>query len=412
MISASLFSPFLIGTERPPFWLAGVALLMLLSSCSSPRRPPTADDPVLRRYAERAYQPERRHTPEVLHESWVSGDPAAPADIPVMLALPREAGRYPLIVYLPGLGEPAAAGDSWRAAWVEAGYAVLSLQPERFGPAALQGHRAKNADFAALARESYATAALKARLAAVDSVLSELEKRVGRGMPPFDRIDPRLSAVAGYDIGAQTVQVLAGERINGITPPALNNPPKAAILLSPYANETGGGFSRRFGAIDLPIFAATATEDSDSFGVVTSLAARLAPFTYMPDGNKYLLLLSGGPHHVLAGGSLVFVKQSAAGRRESGRGGEGRPGGPGDSTGGSGMPPGGRRGGPGSMGDPAGAAGMSASSVANQARQVIAIQRLSVAFLDAQLKNDPIAAEWLTRDAARWLTPVGELRRK
>ena len=55
---------------------------------------------------------------------------------------------------------------------------------------------------------------------------------------------------------------------------------------------------------------------------------------------------------------------------------------------------------------------MSASSVANQARQVIAIQRLSVAFLDAQLKNDPIAAEWLTRDAARWLTPVGELRRK
>jgi hypothetical protein len=55
---------------------------------------------------------------------------------------------------------------------------------------------------------------------------------------------------------------------------------------------------------------------------------------------------------------------------------------------------------------------MSAFPVANSARQIIAIQRLSVTFLDAQLKQDPIAQEWLGRDAERWLEPVGEWRRK
>ncbi|KXB29603.1 hypothetical protein AT959_16815 [Dechloromonas denitrificans] len=66
---------------------------------------------------------------------------------------------------------------------------------------------------------------------------------------------------------------------------------------------------------------------------------------------------------------------------------------------------------PGVPGGNAGGA-MSVFPVASSARQIIAIQRLSVAFLDAQLKQDPIAREWLARDAGRWLEPVGELRRK
>lgn len=38
-------------------------------------------------------------------------------------------------------------------------------------------------------------------------------------------------------------------------------------------------------------------------------------------------------------------------------------------------------------------------------------QHLSLGFLDAVVKNDPTAVEWLERDAGRWLEPVGELRR-
>ena len=212
MLNASIFSPFLSSADRPPYWVAGFALLVLIYGCSSPRRPPSAEDPALRRYAERAYQPERRFAAETLAENWLSRDPAAPADIPVTLSVPLSVppgssmkvatssaaspatsaanppARYPLIIYLPGLGEAADAGRAWRSAWVEAGYAVLSLQPSRFGPAALQGRYAKNADFTALARENYATAALNERLRAVQSVLFELEKRVDRSTPPFDPV--------------------------------------------------------------------------------------------------------------------------------------------------------------------------------------------------------------------------------
>lgn len=413
MLNASAFSPFLANADRPPLWLVIFALVLLLTGCTSPRRPPTADDPALQRYARQAYQPEQRYVAETLSESWLSSDPAAPGEIPVILTLPRQAGHYPLIVYLPGLGESAEAGQAWRAAWAEAGYAVLSLQLTRFGPAVLQGRYAKNADFTALARENYAKAALGERLNAVRSVLFELERRVDRSMPPFDRIDIGRSVLAGYDLGAQTVQAFAGERVPEITLPPLKYSPKAAILLSPYADTAGGGFAKRFGAIDLPVLAATATEDSDNYGVVTSLAARLAPFSHMPDGEKYLLLLSGGSHRLLAGGPVQSAEELGVGRAGQG----GPDGNDGPAMGGRrGMPPGGGRGGFSGRGGgpdgPPGSGGMSAFTVASSARQVIALQRLSVAFLDAQLKNDPIALEWLERDAGRWLEPVGELRRK
>jgi predicted dienelactone hydrolase len=397
----------------------GFCALLAVAACSTPHRQPSADDPELRRYAERAYQPERRYGAEQSAERWLSADPAAPGEIPVGLSLPREAGRYPLIVYLPGLGESVEAGRLWRSAWVEAGYAVLTLQPERYGAAALQGRYAKSADFTQLARENYGATALGERLRAVQGVLAEVERRIERGAPPYNRIDPERLVLAGYDLGAQTVQALVGEQVPGVTPPPLKHPPRAAILLSPYAN-AAGGLARRFGDIALPVLVATATEDSDSFGVVTSFAARLAPFNYMPSGDKYLLLLSGGSHRVLGGSGQSAPEEGERGSRggPGGRDGNGPSGGGG--PGGGGMPPGGGHGGMGGGmgGGRNGAMGggpggnMSAFPVASNARLGIAVQRVGVAFLDAIVKRDPIALEWLGRDAPRWLEPVGELRSK
>ena len=42
---------------------------------------------------------------------------------------PQDAAVVPVVVYLPGLGQSAAAGATWRAAWASAGYAVLAVQP-------------------------------------------------------------------------------------------------------------------------------------------------------------------------------------------------------------------------------------------------------------------------------------------
>lgn len=44
--------------------------------------------------------------------------------------------------------------------------------------------------------------------------------------------------------------------------------------------------------------------------------------------------------------------------------------------------------------------------------RVAAIQGLTTAFLDAYVKSDPIAREWLARDAVRWIKDAGELHAK
>ena len=45
-------------------------------------------------------------------------------------------------------------------------------------------------------------------------------------------------------------------------------------------------------------------------------------------------------------------------------------------------------------------------------RQIVIIERVSVAFLDATVKDDPVAREWLARDAARWSDPLARIERK
>lgn len=424
------YAPLMPGFGRPQEHVAILLLVMslLLGACSAPRRAPPADDAAVQRYAERAYQPEVRHGFDSFSESWPSGDPAAPAPVPVSLLLPRGSGTHPLIVYLPGLGEPADAGKQWRSAWAEAGYAVLALQLPRF--AQMPGRYAKDADYTALARENYATAALNERLRAVASVLFELKKRVDRREAPYDRIDTAQLVLAGYDLGAQTVQALAGEKVPGVVLPQLPLLPCAAIVISPYAS-AGAGLARRFSDVHLPVLLATASEDSDSFGVVTALSVRTAPFTYMPAGDKYLLLLAGGSHRVLSGDprrggepddAAAPRQADAGGRSRGGPGGGMAPGGAqgspdGGMGGGMGGGMAGGRGGPGGgmgggEGERPGGAGMSRQASADNPRHAVAVQRVSVAFLDAILRRDAIAGEWLARDAGRWLGDLGELRRK
>ena len=40
------------------------------------------------------------------------------------------------------------------------------------------------------------------------------------------------------------------------------------------------------------------------------------------------------------------------------------------------------------------------------------IQSVTTAFLDAYVKNDAIAREWLEKDAARWARNSAEVQRK
>jgi hypothetical protein len=375
------------------------------------------------RFANRGYDTAASTSAYPYGETWQHGDEKISLD----LLLPRGTDSVPLVIYLPGLGEPAEAGESWRKSWAQAGYAVASLQTGR-GASLWSTPAGRNGDFANAAREQFAVKSLAAQIARVDFVLQGIARRAKAGEGVYGRIDIDRFALAGFDLGAQTALAFAGEKHVGMV--GLPNLPglRAVIALSPQAILARGGFAERFGGIRLPTLSITGTEDADPYGLVDSPYTRQAPFKYMPPGSKYLLVIEDGTHQFLAGASRPIVPKDdtnglpvgspiSDGRREPpggmGRGGpgggRGGPGGMGGNMGGPGGDMGGRGGMPGGPPDEAMFRRFAGKGLQHQ---MVIVERVSVAFLDAAVKNDPVAREWLERDAMRWCDPLARLEMK
>ena len=214
--------------------------------------------------------------------------------------------------------------------------------------------------------------------------------------------------------GAQTAAAISGET----APPrkAATEPWKlrATILLSPYADLAAGGLEQRYAAMSLPVLSITGSEDRDSFGAVDTPALHRAPWQYMPAGDKYLLVLEGGTHALLAGSAPGEQKRAADAAAAKPREWPGPAATPlWDSEGGSGSGTSGRRRGnrPDKAG-PGGDSGGDAYSRGLNMQLVGYVQGLSTAFLDATVKGDPVAREWLERNATRWLDDAGVFRIK
>lgn len=390
----------------------GVTAVMLavLAGCSS-HSPPKPDEAMVKQFLGRGYLTDDQFSIATTHAAWRADGES----YDVTLTVPAGSGSFPLVIYLPALGEPRSAGEAWRTAWAQGGYAVLSLQLLAEDGSAWSSDKARSGDFTGLARERYSARAMAARLAALQGVWRELSHRRSRGEAPLDRIDLSRVAIAGYDLGAYTAMIMAGEQLRGFTLPALPIPVRAIVALSPYADFSGVALSRRYEAVRGPVLCVTSDDDWDSVGLVTAPSIRKAPFEYMPPGDKYLLTVSGLPHSVLGGGQAHEGGDDhppAEGRPSEG---SRRP-----QTGGHGGQHFGGHGGHGSGGGAArhdgqehpGAHARPGLSPTARAIGMAAIQGVSTAFLDAYVKQDPIAQEWLDRDARRWLRERGEIRKK
>ena len=394
---------------------------VLLAACGGPggpgatrgRREEDADE--LRRFGQRGYEAAAASSAYPYRDTWLFGD----EEVTINLLVPRGGAPAPLVVYLPGMGESADAGEAWRQAWAQAGYAVAALQTA--GSAALWSSPAsRNADFAPMAREQFGAKALGTRLGVLDFALHGIRRRAVAAEGVYARIDTGRIAVAGFDLGAQTALALAGEKVPGLTVPAAMPPLRAVIALSPHASLAAGGFAARFGGIELPVLAVTGTEDSDPYGLVDSPHTRQAPYRYMPAGGKYQLVLEDAGHDTIGGRPRSDSEQDMPEGREAGdrpsspgggRGGRGGPGGGmGGPGGGMGRPGGG---GPGGMGSGRGGSGQAARGTrGSPRRQAMIVERVTLAFLDAFVKDDPVAREWLARDASRWIDPLARLEAK
>jgi len=386
-----------------------LVLALLLAGCAN--SPPRRQEIAARPHLAPGYMAEQRHAITSTRENWMLGNDT----VEVTLTMPSGDGNFPLVVYLPGLGESAEGGAAWRRPWAEAGYAVLALQPESIARI-LSSAAARSGEFRELAREQFSPRALDRRQALLQKALAEVARRKNSStVTGFSRIDLAHVAIAGFDLGAQTALFAAGEQINGVAPFPAAETLKCVVALSPYADFSGAGFEQRFKPVHVPVLSVTSMDDTDLYGLVTSAAIRRAPFEYMPPGRKYFLSLFSAPHALLSGKETPAEGGDVRGREESSpamNGGGGDAGGSGRS-GKRGRDSGGRSGSRG--GEMPGRAGsgfspaLSAGAWEDQLRYV---QSVTTAYLDAVVKNDPVAQEWLAKDARRWLGEGANLMAK
>jgi len=393
--------------------ICGLAGLVLLAGCAGRGEPPLPDPAEqVRAHLLSAYQPER-HATQARQAIWRIGERSVAIE---WLAPVNEQGQaLPLVIYLPGLGESAEAGETWRNAWAEAGYAVLSMQAAAYDRSMMSSPLALGGNFRELARRSFGERALAERVRLLEAVLEQVRLRADGGDRLFAAIDWQRVALAGFDLGAQT----AAAWLSGTHSPR----PLAAILLSPYVapEQTPASFA----SISVPLLAMTGPQDEDPFNWVTSFRQRQKLWEAVPVVGGYQLTLASATHKTLSGSGVLQAPPALADNAPPGRERERRGGRPSGEPGGSGGPGGDRR--PeGGQGGPGGAGGKGPGGRPERApeamgifrepaqdyRQVAAIQAFSVAFLDARLQRKAAAEDWLQRQAQGWLGDAGRLEER
>lgn len=373
---------------HPRYWLAVAALvgsLGLISGCAGdPPDPQIKFTERVNEHLASAYQPAHNET-----TGWSAIWPLAQQSVDVTWLAPATHARLPLIIYLPGLGEAASGGVVWRSAWAQAGYAVLSVQGHAYDKSIFSSRQALDGDFRGLAGNYYTAAALRDRLSTLQAVLSEVRTRAAKGDTQLAAIDWNQVVVAGFDIGAQTAEALAGALEPGTTS-GVAIEPKAVLLLSPYVD--AGARREMFAQISAPVLSMTGQEDEDPFNWVSSYRQRQVLGESVTAAGSVQLELDKATHKTLSGTDLFSGrgKKTDKGNDASGGTSKGRGHKHGAKSGGGAHGP---------MGEPA-----------PDPKQVAAIQAIGVAFLDSRVKHNAAATQWLQKGAPGWLGNAGNLK--
>lgn len=280
-------------------------------------------------------------------------------------------GPLPVVVYLPGLGQGHEAGQRWAAAWAQAGYAVLTVQPLEADAAAWRSELARRGEFRAVGELHYGDALRADRLAALRALVTALQ---AAPQVAGVALDWQRAAVAGYETGAQTALDF-GTRPGGWQP-------RAVMAISPPPMVAGATPTRAALLI-------TSDTDGDALGLVKHPAERRRAFDTLPPGAGWLLSLPGLSHAALSG----TLAPEGWHTQDQHRGREGSVGGGQQQRGGTGG--GGAGGGQGGPHGPAGGAPRgprSGSATEGAQADLSEALRVSTAFLDAHLRGAAMPA--------------------
>lgn len=377
---------------------------LLISACGGPRPPdPDRIHSDLLSFSTGSEAPLHEfEADELIEQRWTRGS----RGLQISFQSPKGTGPWPLVLYLPGLGQRSSAGPLWREAWVKEGFAVLTVQGEREAHALSHLLPRDRLDLKSLGRPYYTLAELNQRVLDIESAFNTLEDRVRRGEAPFAKAKTEAIAIAGYDLGAQSAQALLGEAIKGGVSPPFRQKIKAGILLSPHVDVAAGRVQQRFKSITAPLLVITGSLDLDPWGI-SSPSVRLAAFQQAGSGHKMLVNLTQATHRQMAGIDPLSDRPEDQELDPEAL----------DQLKGSEMQETVSR-------DQDNATRTASPFVAqNQSlepefkphhagQQLAAIKVISALFLSETLNRDPRAADWLRVTAGRWLGSAGTFQHR
>lgn len=405
-----------------PYFLVSITCLFVVVGClfmPSPPSPEQQAEKIVESIAEGGYTTERIYTVKLIRERWLHDGQI----VEILMLAPEEPGNYPLLIYLPGLGESVDGGIIWRENWAKAGYFVLSIQTGEMGNALKElapllggtppeipdedgglfsdkkpklSDALRTSDLRYLSREFSSLKNLTTRMTHLVWAYDQIRKKIIERRGIYRTADLSRVIVAGYEFGAQSVSAMIGEQYETDLPKPDNFKPIAAIMLSPLVDLSLGKLTSRYQNITIPVLSITSHEDNDPY----AMSSPQALWENVPSSDKFQLLLKYANHQLLSGSHWSSFDKPSEGDKPHmpgempdfnqlnviGGPGGGRP----PMRGG--MPP---------------LSGMSNGK--QDTKQMAAVISVSRAFIDSFAKSDNFAKSWLRNSAHKWLKKSGKL---
>jgi len=392
---------------------AAISALVLAACSSTSVAPAQADRQAVARYRGTGYPVPAA----VAIETHRISGPVSGAPWSISLTRPADHASHALIIFLPSLGEADNAPNHWIELWSHAGYAVMAIQPLTDDAQVWATQEARSGDFERVARARFPANFMADRLARLSALLAEIRQRSLRGESGLEGLDWAHLGLAGADLGAFAVQTIATRQVPDLAPVSLPVRPLAYIAISPYALRavpTQGAEAMAHA----PVLMISARDDVDAYGVITDATLRRLAFDRLGNGDDYYFELGSATHRWLCGlvepppgGESTAHRTTAFENDRAGK--RGLKGGQADT-----MAPGGDEDDQSQDKSARNAATRAemekarSRALTHVALSEVSFAAISIAFLDAYVRQDAGAHFWLTNAAAKWLQDDDRLKHR
>jgi predicted dienelactone hydrolase len=247
-------------------------------------------------------------------ESLTLPDAKRHKELPVAVCFPKEAGRYPVIVFSHGAGGSGSRVLALPKFWASHGY--VCLVPTHADSVALQRRR-PGADPKDLAQGVVRRAVTDSanwleRAGDVTFLLDSFADLEAKVPGLKGKLDPARVGVGGHSLGAFTAQVVGGATfdVGGETGKSLADPRvKAVVQLSGQGMGQMGLTEKSWERLTLPMLTVTGSKDRGAGG--QGPGWKKEPFEKSPAGDKYHLFIEGANHFSFTGSLAAGSEQKA-----------------------------------------------------------------------------------------------------